>query len=252
MFNLQDSCCLDINVDLDSHRLICGNKVRHQGCNRVKLKNILPALLNKSLCYPEDVYDVYRKVFSEDDLKLGDSDISFDIMYVPPGLLGIEFTKTHIYFNPKSDPGRLSCIIEVHYGILTIIMQKNKNKLDPFEFETHVEEGLMVKVRKGEKLAIPQGYFYTFVNTEEIPVIFVRVYRKEGIVDYNTLRRERGLAYFCIRKNARQEIVLNPTYKNTPKIRDISPEEIGKIDFEFPLYQILREQTTTLSDTLWV
>jgi len=239
-------------VDLDSHKLICGDKVKHGGYNRVKLKNILPALLNKSLSYPEDVYDVYQKVFDEEDLNVARSDVSFDIMFIPAGLLGIEFVKTHVYYNPLSDPGRLSCIVEVQYGILTVMMQKNQPKIDPYEFETHVEEGLLVKLRKGDKLAIPQGYFYTFINTEEIPVIFVRVYRKEGIADYTLLKRERGLAYYCIRKNARQEIVLNPSYKNTPKIKEVSPEEITDFEFEFPLYKMLREETSILCNSLWV
>jgi len=251
MFNLQDSCCLDINVDLDSNRLICGDKVKHSGYNRVKLQNILPSLLNKSLSYPENVYDVYKKVFSEDDVKIGESDISMDIMYLPQGLLGIEFVKTHIYFNSTADPGKLSCIVEVQYGILTVVMQKNKENTDPYDIEAQVEEGFMVKLHKGEKLAIPQSYYYTFINTEELPVIFVRIYRKEGIADYNLLRRERGLAYYCIRKNARQEFVLNPTYKNTPKIRDISSGEINTVNLEMPLYQVLREEMGMLFNTLW-
>lgn len=251
MFNLQDSCCLDINVDLDSHKLICGEKVKHQGCNRVKLQNILPSLLNKSLSYPEDVYDVYKKVFNEADLNVATSDVNFDIMYLPSGLLGIEFVKTHIYFNSSIEPGRLSCIVEVQYGVLTVIMQKNKPRVDIYDIEPHVEEGLLIKLHKGEKLAIPQGYFYTFINTEETPVIFVRVFKRDGIIDYNILKRERGLAYYCIRKNARQEIVLNPTYKNTPKIKDISSNEINIKHFEMPLYQVLREETAILCNSLW-
>ena len=251
MFNLQDSCCLDINVDLDSHKLICGDKVKHQGYNRVKLKNILPSLLNKSLSYPEDVYDVYQKVFNEADLNVASSDVNFDIIFLPAGLLGIEFVKTHIYYKPQTDTSNLGCIVEVQYGILTVIMQKNKPHADIYDIETRVEEGLLIKLHKGEKLAIPQDYFYTFINTEEIPVIFVRVFKREGIIDYNLLKRERGLAYYCIRKNARQEIVLNPTYKNTPKIKDVSSNEINSINFDMPLYQVLREKTATLCNSLW-
>jgi len=217
----------------------------------VKLSSILPSLLNKSLSYPEDVYDVYKKVFSEEDQNIADSDISYDLMLLPAGLLGIEFVKTHIYNDSACDSHKLSCIIEVQYGVLTIIMQKNKIKCDTYDFETYVEEGLLVKLKKGEKLTIPNGYFYTFINTDEIPVVFVRVYRKEGIADYNLLRRERGLAYYCIRKNAKQEIVLNPAYRNTPKIKDVPSCEVNQIQFDIPLYQALKEEIQDIGATLF-
>jgi oxalate decarboxylase/phosphoglucose isomerase-like protein (cupin superfamily) len=231
--------------------LICGDKVKHMGYDRVKLYNILPALLNKSLSYPEEVYDIYRKVFVEDDANVAASDISYDLIFLPAGLLGVEFVKTHIYYTPQAISGILSCIVEVQHGILTIIMQKNREKLDMFDIETHVNEGYVVKVHKGEKFSIPQGYFYTFINTEESPLVFVRVYRKECIVDYSLLKRERGLAYYCIRKNARQEIVLNPTYKNTPKIQEIGLDELNKQVYTSPLYQALRDETNSMCDSLY-
>jgi oxalate decarboxylase/phosphoglucose isomerase-like protein (cupin superfamily) len=251
MLNLLDSCSLDISVDLDSNRLICGEKVKHNNYDRVKLRNILPALLNKSLSYPEEVYEVYQKVFYEDDLNIAQSDISYDMIFLPAGLLGVEFVKTHIYYTPETESGTLSSIVEVQYGILTVIMQKNLAKESIYDIEAHVEEGVMVKLHKGEKLSIPQGFFYTFINTEETPVIFVRLYRKEGVVDYSMLKREHGLAYYCIRKNARQEIVLNPSYKNTPKIRECGADDVNSLNYCIPLYQVLRQELATVFDTLW-
>jgi oxalate decarboxylase/phosphoglucose isomerase-like protein (cupin superfamily) len=251
MLNLIDSCALDISIDLDSSRLIYGEKVVCQKHDRVKLRNLVPALLNKSLCYPEEVYDIYQGIMYADDQHLFDSQVSYDLLYLPSGLLGVEFIKTHIYHTPENDEGVISSIVEVQFGILTVVLQKNQPKESEYDFDTYVEEGYVVKVHKGEKLTVPQGFFYTFINAEETPVIFVRVYKKEGIVDYNLLRRERGLAYFCIRKNAKQEFVLNPTYKNTPKIQETCSSELSDWEFDMPIYQAVREDTNQLSNILW-
>lgn len=251
MLSLLDTSTLDVSIDLENFKVVCGQKVRHNVYNRVKLRSILPALLNKSLSYPEDVYDVYQGIKYEEDLHIDQANLSTDLMILPAGLLGVEFVKTHIYYTCDANPGTSSCIVEVHSGVLTVILQKNKIKEDIYQFDTFVDEGILVRVHKGEKLAIPQGYFYTFINAEEMPVVFMRVYRKESIVDYSLIRRERGLAYFCIRKNAKQEIVLNPTYKNTPKIKEYATNDFEKVDFRIPLYQLVKEDLNTVCDSLY-
>jgi oxalate decarboxylase/phosphoglucose isomerase-like protein (cupin superfamily) len=251
MLSLIDSCSLDISIDLDSNRLVCGENVKHNGCNRVKLQSIQPSLLNKSLSYPEDVYDVYQKICNIDDSVIDQTDISYDVILLPTGLLGVEYVKTHIYYTPETDDTQTSCFVEVQYGVLTVIMQKNQPKKDIYDFETHVDEASLVRLYKGERMSIPQGYYYTFINTEETPTIFVRLHRREGIADYNMLKRERGMAYYCIRKNAKQEIVLNPAYRNTPKINMCGAQEVNENECTIPLYQLLKQQLDTVVNTLW-
>lgn len=252
MVSLQDSCCLDIAFNPDNNSLIFSETVGPARARKVMLESLVPALLNKQLSYPKQVYDEYIQVFHTDDSKLRDKGIFFDLICLPAGLLGVEFIKSHIYYSPKTDDDKLATLIEVHLGSLTVIMQKNLPK-DEFEIHTQVEEGLIVTLKRGDKLAVPQGYFYTFINTEETPAVFVRVHRGNNKVDYEMIRRERGLAYYCIRKNARQEIVLNPIYRNIPKIKRIKPQTTLKdleIDLRKSLYTQLREDTTRFEQML--
>lgn len=253
MVSLLDSCDLNIEFDNENGTLTYGDGVTADNKERVHLKNITPTLLNKALSYPEEVYEEHSRVRRTEDTFLSDSDLSFDLLSLPAGLLGIEFVKTHIFFAPKQDGGKFSCLVEVIYGVLTVILQKNAPK-DELDFETHVAEGYLIKVHAGEKLAIPEGYFYTFINTEDFPLLFVRVHRKKGIVDYNLLRHEHGLAYYCIRKNARQEIVNNPLYRDTPKINELDPWEFFnkiQLERELALYRQLRAQIDELERSLW-
>lgn len=254
MVNLLDSCSLDINFDTANNNIIYGDKIYPESRNKISLKNLIPALLNKSLHYPELVYEEHVQVFHEDHRNVANTGISYDVLCLPAGLLGVEFIKSHVFYAPAEEPnGTVSTVVEVIFGVLTIIMQKNLAK-DEFEFHTSVQEGLIVKLHKGEKIAIPKGYFYTFINTEETPVLFVRIYRKKGILDYSILKKERGLAYYCIRKNARQEIVHNPIYRNIPQIKELTANaflDLVDISPQRSLYTEMMSKTNDLLKELW-
>ncbi len=215
---------------------------------KVSLKSLTPALLNKSLFYPEQVYDEYTDLYHRKDIELFEQyDIHYEILSIPTGLLGIEFIKTHIFFTPYNDKS-ISTIVQCIHGIVTIILQKNKPR-EQFDIETSVEEGYVISLRKGEQIVIPTGYFYTFINTTGRTVIIARIFKQQGIVDYTLLKHEQGLAYFAIRKNARTEIVFNPRYKHIPKVKKIRPNhELIKFVFgKSPLYEITKKNIKQIS-----
>ncbi len=254
MVTLLDNCNLAISLDTKNNTLLMSDDVVTKQPQTVSLMSLLPTLLNKSLSYPEQVYNEYNTLYHHTDDFLSDSEISFDLIYLPAGLLGIEYIKSHVYYtSTTSAPGAYTTIIEVLYGKITIILQKNRVPEDEFEFDTFVEEGFFVKVGAGEKCAIPKGYFFTFINTGDTPAIFAKINKESSHADYNLLKREGGLAYYCIRKNARAEIVLNPRYKDTPNIQKVKPDFfLSGLDLNLsnPLYEILKTQKQILAEIL--
>lgn len=254
MVTLLDNCNLAIGLDTKNNTLLLSENIVTKKPQTVSLLSLLPTLLNKSLSYPEDVYNEYNTVYHLDDYFLADLEVEFDIVYLPAGLLGIEYIKSHIYYSPPNNAGgTFTTIVEVLYGKLTIILQKNKPQIDEFEFSTTVDKGYVIKVKQGEKCAIPKGYFYTFINTSDYPVIFVKINKTQTHADYDLLKREGGLAYYCIRKNAREEIVHNPRYRETPKIKKLKPDFfINNIPLEWthPLYDILKLEKRLLTEVL--
>lgn len=224
MIDLQLSSGLPIKFDDLAERFHYGEGVICNAINRVPLASMLPGLLNKSLRYPENVYLEHRNIrHRDDDATFRTSGFNYDIIMLPSGLMGVEFIRSHIFYAECTDGAEVSEIVEVLNGSLTILLQKNKSKESEFEFETRVSEGLVIKLRQGEKFSVPQGYYYTFINTRTRPAVFSRFYLKGCVCDYTRFRREQGLAYFAIRKNAKQEIVLNPRYRDIPEIRRTEP-----------------------------
>lgn len=228
MIDLQLLSGLPIKFDELAEKFSFGEGVSYHTSNRIPIASMLPGLLNKAVRYPEVVYTEHKNVHHQDHEAIFlDDALHYDIVMIPSGLMGVEFIRTHIFYADTQSDGHagLSEIVEVLSGTLTVLLQKNQPKSD-MDFDTKVSEGLVVKLARGEKFFVPKGYYYTFVNTRGKPVVFSRFYLTGCICDYSKFRREQGLAYFAIRKNARQEIVLNPRYREIPKIRKATANQL--------------------------
>lgn len=225
MTNLQDICDLPLEYDDLCHHFQVSSSDCFVNKREVHLESLIPSLLNTSVTYPEDVYEEYRVCLQEDESVFNDS-LKYDVMVLPSGLLGIEFIKSHLFYTPCSGgTEKFSTIVEGIYGTVTVMMQKNLLDCDIFDPSPSVKEGIIVELGPKEKLAIPEGYMYTFINSTMETCIISRVYKKYAKVNYKSFGKTRGMAYFCIRKNAKQEFVFNPRYRETPSIKKSTPEE---------------------------
>ena len=257
MTSLQTLCALPIEIEnCDNDFKLRLSKEIHCTCKRtILLENLVPALLNRSIKYPKKVYEEYSICLKE-DCCIFNTDLKYDLLVIPPGLLGIEFIKSHTYFSPESslrNRVRFSSIVEAINATITIIMQK-VSYMHERNDNPMIEEGIMVELHPGEKFAIPEGYYYTFINTTEEPAILSRLYKSANEIDYNAPEHKHTMGYFCIRKNARQELVYNPKFRNIPAIKHISRKEtmtatIG-LTIEEPLYMLAKAKTEMLLDIL--
>lgn len=252
MINLRDTSSLSVTFDNRDNAIFFPEHISSSRIERVKLEELKPILLNRTLVYPDKVYTEYHDVSSNDDQQVYEKfGIHYNMVVLPTGLLGVEFTKSHIYA-ADSQSKNVTCVVEVIKGGATVLMQKIKPKED-YEIETTVEDIIIVKVKTGEKLPIPSGYQYSFINTRNHPLILSRVYLTDGRIDYRTIRREQGLSYYVIRKNARQEYVKNPRYRETPKLRSIKCDTYNrkyKISPVKPLYLQIIEDMKKFRDLL--
>jgi oxalate decarboxylase/phosphoglucose isomerase-like protein (cupin superfamily) len=214
MIDLRNLCGLPVSIDLESSDLTYEESLEPEEELSVPLSELNKVLLNQSIKYPEKVYRLLHNVRLKEHKNTVDvQGFIYDLVFIPYGLLGIEYVKTHIYYSSYVE-GKYDCIIEVYSGELTVLAQKNKENDDPLDYEKHVDDIKIIKVKPGYKLAIPTGFYYTFVNTDTIPVVFSQVSASgPKQVNYQEFQRERGLAYYIISKNARTEIVANPKYK---------------------------------------
>lgn len=240
MLTYLDIAGLPIGIDSASEEIVFDSDEVTCTQNVVKIEDLSPALLNKSLRYPQNVYTHLNGLRRITDDTVWPDVYSHDIVFLPVGLLGIEYIKTHIFYS-KPQGGKIACLVQVLAGELTVILQKNA-PLKTIYDEVIAEDSRIVDVKTGEKLAIPAGYYYTFINTGTEVVIFSLIVHKEIVIDYSQLRIKNGLAYYVIAKNARQELVTNPKYRTHVEIKKVRADELNcfsgyQPDIDMSLYQ---------------
>lgn len=208
-------------IDENGFRVSWSKDFLYEKENLVSINQISPILLNRALRYPEVVYKEYQNIHYS-KLSVPNRKSKYDIVYLPAGLLGVEYIKTHIYYNPCLTTV-CDSFVEVISGILTILLQKNEENGNPFSAFTSVKEFFIVNIPKGEKFAVPTGYYYSFVNTSSEPLVFAKVVSAGHCqIDYMRLQKERGLAFYLISKNAKVEVVANPKYKCLSGVKVLS------------------------------
>jgi oxalate decarboxylase/phosphoglucose isomerase-like protein (cupin superfamily) len=229
MIDLSEISGLPVRFDEETLELVFGRVANCTSEIHVSITDIMPILLNKNLRYPEKVYKHFCNVnLQKQGEGIGSLDYRYDIFVVPYGLLGVEYIKTHIFYNDPVE-GKYDCVIEVLSGELTVLLQRNTDRGNVLSFDTFVENVYIVKLKKGEQLVIPTGYFYTFINTSSAPVVFSKItHKNKSVLDYSKIKRERGLAFYLISKNARIEIVPNPKYKVEGTVETLTHGKILK------------------------
>jgi oxalate decarboxylase/phosphoglucose isomerase-like protein (cupin superfamily) len=162
------------------------------------IDDIRSQLLNEDLNCPQIFYKKYKDLDKDDVFKGKNIRINMYLIY--PNLAGIEYAKTFAT-RCKSYPR----ILEVIYGGGIILMQK---------YESATNNRVMkILVKKGEKIIIPQGYTCAIINSRQNSNLIVLEMHSRNAKPRVVLDDRKGMSYYIIRKNAKQETVRNPEYK---------------------------------------
>ncbi len=168
------------------------------GTTTVCIDDIRSQLLNEDLNCPEIFYKKYKDLDKDEVFK--SKNLKINIYLVFPNLAGIEYTKT---FATRSL--RRPRILEVIYGGGTVLLQK---------YDSPIKNRIIKsQIKKGQKIIVPQGYTCSIINSRQTSNLIVLELIARDASSRIMLDDRGGMAYYIIRKNAKQEIVRNPEYK---------------------------------------
>ena len=164
----------------------------------VTIDEIRAQLLNKELTCPDIFYRKHKGLDNNEIYRSKKIQVNFYTL--KPNLAGIEYVKTR-----ATRCSKYPRILETVHGGGTVILQDyngpKKNRI------------ILSLTKKKEKIIIPAGYALVVVNARQNSNLvfseYMYIHAKPQIV----LDDRDGLAYYIIRKNAKQEIVRNPSYK---------------------------------------
>ncbi|MHC1716753.1 MAG: glucose-6-phosphate isomerase family protein [Candidatus Dojkabacteria bacterium] len=177
----------------------------------VTIDSIRSQLLNKELDCPNIFYTKY-KVLDQNNI-YNEKGIKINVYTVKPNLAGIEFVKTKVT-RCKNYPR----IVEILYGGAILLLQRYRSPKDNIIYK--------VVAKKGQKIIVPPSYDMVVVNTRQNSTLIFAEYLSTKAISRVVLDDNSGIAYYVIRKNAKQEVVRNPNYKIVNEPEKIDMEKI--------------------------
>jgi len=234
MIYLKKRTTFDIKVDNYDHDLIVGEGVEYEDVIEGTLDYVRMVLLNRELDVPIHLYRVYTDLKEPGSKGLANGKYHYDLLVMPPNVAGVEYVKTHGHMTPVANEKKgltYPVLIEILYGSATFLIQKFDEDFDPvMGLGSEVEELYTLKAPKGSVVVIPPNYYYTMINTRNSYLITSRIhYKWDTPSERSRIEEKHGAPVYIIRKNARQEIVKNPHYRNVGKPVKLKLDTVAKL-----------------------
>lgn len=175
------------------------------------IDDIRSQLLNEDLNCPQIFYKKYKGIDKDDVFR--NKDIKINMYLIFPNLAGIEYAKT---FATRCK--RYPRIFEITYGGGVVLLQKYESPIN--------NRVIKILIKKGDKLIIPSGYTCTIINSRQNSNLIVLEIHSKEAKPRVVLDDRKGMSYYIIRKNAKQETVRNPEYKIVQEPEKITTQTV--------------------------
>ncbi len=183
-----------------------------------EINEIRPQILNPDLSCPEIFYYVFPQIDIKSLLKR--KNLRFDLYVIPANLAGIEYVKTK-----GLNAGDFPVLVDVANGFLSLLLQKTIQQ----EGNLPITRSVIVKLKRGEKYVVPPGWTFVMINSRQVLSIVSLIYSNQAALT-EEFDDSRGAANYIIRKNARQEVVRNPAFRNVESTKRLCRlEDVYKV-----------------------
>jgi glucose-6-phosphate isomerase len=195
----------------------------------------------------EYAYLVYRNVFMRRDSgAFLSSQLRYNLIVMPPGVIGNEYLKTLGHFH-SSKPGTLISYAEIYEIILgeaIFLIQK----MDA-SFQT-VTEHYIYTCKQGEKMIIPPGFGHTTINATQGTLVMGNIMTIDNDPNYEVFKRFKGASYRVLRgKEGNMIIEKNDHFGPMPPLKKITVKSLEHLNIPSsqPLYELLIKKSETFS-----
>jgi glucose-6-phosphate isomerase, archaeal len=185
-----------------------------------------------------DAYYMYRDLaFTKDDADTTKRhQLRYDITIIPPLQMGLEFVKTYGHYHPRVND-KLSFtypeVYEVLDGEAHYLLQRAHN-------EHSVDEAILVKAAKGDKVIIPPNYGHVTINPSEKTLKMANWVCRSFESLYEQYTQLHGGAFYEL-INGR--LLRNRAYDNVSELRIAYPKEVPEQELmkRKPMYELIKE-----------
>jgi glucose-6-phosphate isomerase len=185
-----------------------------------------------------DAYYMYRDLArtSPDAEVITRHQLRYDITIIPPFTMGLEFVKTYGHYHPRVNPKLRDTYPEVYEvldGEAHYLLQRAKD-------EESVDDVLLVKATRGDKVIVPPNYGHVTINTSERTLKMANWVCRSFDSVYEPYAKLHGGAYYELING---KLLHNRAYQNVPGIKVAYPAEVpdqGLLKGK-PMYELIEE-----------
>jgi len=189
MIDLKENVGLDIKFDEQNYSLVFG-----EGLTDVKpavrtIDQMKEVLVDSSLAEPKDLYFMYRDVHRiEDEDKIRQHTMRFDITVIKPDKLGKEFMKTAGHYHQGSYPE----LYEVVYGEAICLQQR----FDENDYKI-IKDAVVVHAKQGQKIVCLPNHGHILINKGPLPLITANWVSSKFQSQYDKYKEAQGACYYA-------------------------------------------------------
>lgn len=156
-----------------------------------------------------ELYYMYRNVAKvEDQKKIENLGLRYDVTVIPPLMMGCEFVKTAGHYHPLATKN-LSYpeIYQVLQGEATFLIQRVEGK--------EVKEVYYSECKEGEIFIIPPNFGHVTINPSKERLVIANWVSSNFKSVYEPFKRMEGACYFLLKNGWKK----NENYRNVPRLR---------------------------------
>ncbi|MFZ2455284.1 MAG: glucose-6-phosphate isomerase family protein [Candidatus Altiarchaeia archaeon] len=187
-----------------------------------------------------DLYYMYRDLAlsKKDRDAMQKEDLRYDITIIPPGMLGVEYTKTLGHYHPIVPGTELSYteIYEILEGEAHYLLQKEENG--------KITDAVLVKAGKGDKIIMPPNYGHVTINPGRKELKMSNLVSGKFSSVYQPYKDKHGGAYYELQGG----FVGNENYGKLPPLRVVAAKNILELGLKKSeeIYSLVRKDLKKL------
>ena len=214
------------------------------------LEELKEVVLDKNFLATADMdtelYYMFRAVSKdeEDERKIKEKGLRYDITIIPPNTLGLEFVKTAGHYHPFLPGSKMTYpeLYEVLDGEAHYLLQRREQGRGT----ERITDVVVVKAKKGDKVLIPPNYGHVTINPSEATLKMANWVANAFSSIYESMKVKGGAAYFELSNG---EFVKNARYGAVPDIRFLRPLDVEKelglnLNKETEMYELIKQPET--------
>lgn len=188
-----------------------------------------------------ELYYMYRDVHqAQDEMKICDNHLRYDMTVILPGKIGKEYTKTLGHYHPDKGNLKISYpeVYEVISGRAFYLLQKPKRIETGFDF-SEIVEAYLVEVKAGEKAIMPPDFGHITINMDTEPLVMSNWVSNSFKSDYTEIINHKGASHYIYVSDGTFKVENNKNYSKVPELKILRPKAQPEFALEFgkPMYK---------------